>query len=140
MTYLAQLPDEVYRLVALYMYADVVNDIMGKVPLVTGIWPPPNLIFAMQNGSDHIRSQSLNNSYRRSTRHYKEADWYKLLIDMERPCAYALMSYGFNSWMLRRYKVFDMSIHGGIWWNSCKQPTRLTYAGWCRLTEGTKLQ
>ena len=133
MNYLDELPDEIYRMVYSYMHADVVNDIMGKVPLVTGIWPPKQSIFNMQNGSDHIRSAAINNAYRRHMRHYKEQDWFRLLIDMERPSAYKLQSYGYNSWMVRRHKVFDMDVKG-IWWNSSDMPCRLTYAGWCRLT------
>ena len=132
MNYLDKLPEELYRMIYAYVHAEVLNDVIGKIPLVTGIWPPPNLVFAMQNSSDHVRSNALNNTYRRNMRHYTEQDWFKLLIDMERPSAYKLMSYGFNSWMSRRYKVFDMDVRG-IWWNNTNCPLRLTYAGWCRL-------
>ena len=133
MSYLDKLPDEIYRMVLRYMYAAPMEQILTEMPLVTGLWPPPSLVFVLQNGSDHVRSQSLNNTYRRYLRHYREADWFKLLIDMERPSAYKLQGYGFNSWLVRRYKVFDMTAEGGIWWNSCRQPSRLTYAGWGRL-------
>jgi len=138
MNYLYLLPDDVYRMVCKYMYAESMDGILRRIPLATGIWPPRELVFALQNGSDHVRSQSINNSYRRGIRHYRESDWFKLLIDMERPSAFHLSTYGFNSWMLRRFKVFDVSPNGSFWWSSCSQPTKLTYAGWVRLlAEGT---
>jgi len=135
--YLAELPDEVYRQVAKYMYADPMESILKDISLVVGIWPPKDLVFMLQNGSDHIRSESLNNNFRRKIRHYRENDWYKLLIDLERPSAYKLQGEGFHTWL--NMKVWDLGADGGVWWCNTKQPLRLTYAGWCRLTGADRM-
>ena len=130
-TYLDLLPDDIYRIVYSYLFADTMNQIITEQPLVVGIWPPLEMLFLLQNGSDVIRSQSLNNTYRRKVRHYKEGDWFKLLIDLERPTAFKLRQYGFHSWM--HVKVWDLANDGGVWWNSNQQPLRLNLAGWRRL-------
>ena len=137
MNYLDRLPEEIYREIVKYMYAEVVAQVYAIMPLAEHMWPPTELHKALQNGSDHVRSESLNNSYRRGVRHYKEADWYKLLIDLERPCV-CHRDFGFEDvvpwWLMRRCRVFDVSASGQFWWNTCNQPAHLTYAGWCRLT------
>ena len=130
-TYLDTLPDDVYRIVRSYMYADPMKQIITDIPLVVGIWPPLEILFLLQNGSDIIRSQAINNTYRRKIRHYREGDWFKLLIDLERPTAYKLQQFGFHSWL--HVKVWDLSNDGGVWWNSNQQPLRLNIAGWKRL-------
>jgi hypothetical protein len=137
MTYLTLLPDELYRLITTYMYAETMCELLTVVPLVKDMWPPPELWFILQNGSDHVRSASLNNRFRRHRVHYRESDWYKLLIDMERPCVCqrSCMNIDLSPWLMRRQKVVDFSASGLVWWSSCKEPTRLSYAGWCRLTE-----
>jgi len=130
-SYLDMLPDEIYRIVYSYIRADVMKQIVNDMPLIVGIWPPKEILFLLQNGSDIVRSQSINNSYRRKVRHYREGDWYKLLIDLERPSAYKLQDHGFHTWI--HVKVWDLANDGGVWWNSNQQPLRLNLAGWKRL-------
>ena len=130
-TYLDTLPDEIYRIVASYMYAEPMEQIITDIPLVVGVWPPLEILFLLQNGSDIVRSQSINNTFRRKIRHYREGDWFKLIIDLERPTAYKLQQFGFNSWL--HVKVWDLANDGGVWWNSNHQPLRLNTAGWKRL-------
>ncbi len=141
MTYLDLLPDELYRRIAKYMYAEPMGEIHTLLPLIEGVWPPLEMAADMQNCSDHIRSACINNSYRRhSKRHYRESDWYNLLIDLERPCGCYPSTDDFYplhpTWLTRQCKVYDISASGCFWWSSCRVSVRLTYAGWCRLTHG----
>jgi hypothetical protein len=130
MNYLDQLPDDIYKKIATYMYAEVLQEVESFLSVQHTIFPE---LATFQNGSDHIRSNSLCNSYRRHRRHFREADWYKLLIDLERPCACQLACVGFFPWLLRRWRVFDLSAGGDMWWTHCKHPTLMTYAGWRRV-------
>tara|TARA_R110000782_G_scaffold104860_1_gene192746 strand:+ start:101 stop:562 length:462 start_codon:yes stop_codon:yes gene_type:complete len=140
--YLDLLPDGIYRLVVEYMYADTLQELIKAVPKTfdTGVTCQWSSVLLLQNKSDWVRSQSLNNSYRRGIRDYWLSDWYKLLIDMESPTASSCAEvHALTINLLKVNAVFDISPGRSFWWSSCIGPKLLTLAGWYRLTEGTEL-
>ena len=131
MSYLDLLPDDVYRLIAEYTHADLRKELCSIIKPREYNFLTHHIFNTFKNVSDYIRCQSLNNSSRRFMTRHIHSDWYKLLIDLESPVC-RLTYHGLKS---RRCKVYDVSATGEVWWNSVKQPPRLSYAGWIRLTD-----
>ena len=137
MMYLDLLPDELFRKVYEYVYSQALYDIeggCGQIPL------DMYYIFCPEN-SDYVRAEYLKRTYLTKRilnppGYGYENDYWKLLIDLERPTIYCSPLCSWKHYYVRRWEVMrDGYLKGGLYWNSSFESAMLTLAGWARLTD-----
>lgn len=135
--YLATLPAELLKEVWSYTKASWLQELQLSVSTKTLLNNTPS--YYRNLGSDPIRCKYLNDTYREIAKvgkgRTRELDWWKLIIDLERPIVWHTCILGWSEWFVRRYQVYAKDIgQGGIQWHSIYEPGKLTLAGWLRLT------
>jgi len=136
--YLACLPVELAREVWRYSKSEVLKELLVVVEKKSTLANTPS--YYRNLGSDPIRSKYLNDTFRQTCKlgkgRLRELDWWKLIIDLERPIVWHTCILGWNEWFVRRYQIYSQDVgEGGIRWQSIYEPGKLTLAGWLRLTE-----
>jgi len=138
--YLDLLPNELMREVQRYLFADCLHQIDTGcgVPVY-----PIDLYYAFcAENSDYIRSRYLNKLYadlnmQSAQRPLRERDYFRLLVDLERPTIYTCQfTYQWKSYSVRTWATMSNGLlRSGLKWNSTYEKPRLTIAGWHRLTQ-----
>jgi len=141
MTYLDLLPDELYReRIAKLLFADVLHQLEygHGVPVY-----PIDFYYCFCSGnSDYVRSRYLNTKWRevkgnlKGPNSLRTRDWYKLLMDLERPTVWTSAVHGWKVYSVRRWQAINANgqLMGGLYWNSTYEKPHLSMAGWCRLS------
>lgn len=136
-TYIDLLPDEICLKVHKYLYDQVMWDIEGGKGMGVGL--ELYYLFCPEN-SDYVRSEYLKRTYMSKKilddpMSRVENDWWKYLVDLERPTVYCSPLCNWKHYYVRRWEVMsDGMLKGGLYWNSAFDSAQLTREGWFRLT------
>ena len=139
MSYLDLLPDELYRRVLKYRFADVLHQLEygNGVP----VYPIDFYYCFCAENSDYVRSKYLQTKWREDIRHRRGSntlglrDWWKLIMDLERPTVWTSAVHGWKLYSVRRWQYEEGGrVMGGLYWNSTYEKAHLTMAGWDRLS------
>lgn len=145
MTLLSCLPDDLYReSIAKLLFADVLHQVEygGGTP----VYPVDFYYCFCAGNSDYVRARYLADKWNRDIkpkRGYKTLqvrDWFKLLIDLERPVVWTSAIHGWRVYSVRQWQAVSNGVkRGGLYWNSTYEKPMLTYAGWSRLSHSLSM-
>lgn len=130
-SYIDRLPDAVCRKVYSYLYDNVMHELEtdGGVP----VYPIAFYYCFTRQNSDYVRFKYLNDAYALTydrTMNVRERDWYKFILDLERPTMWTSILEPWNYLLIRHCHT-----GGGIRWFTAYDPPKLTMGGWCRLCD-----
>lgn len=135
-TYLDLLPDELSREIYKYLYADVMYELEfeGGAPVY-----PINYYYCFcRENSDYIRHKFLKRQYKEFCRRpttCRQMDWFKFIMDLERPTVWTSILEPWNSTFTRRWEIEERDGGGGIRWYTAYDAPFLSFGGWERLLD-----
>jgi len=144
MNLLSDLPDEIYRIILKYQYSEVLHQLEygGGVP----VYPIDFYYCFCAENSDYVRSRYLQSKWkddikdRRGSSTLRLRDWWKLLMDLERPTVWTSAVHGWKLYSVRRWQVESGGItRGGLYWNSTYEQAHLSLPGWDRLSSNLSM-
>lgn len=136
-TYIDLLPQELCLKVYKYLYDHVLWTVEGEGGDLS--FPLSMYYCFCAENSDYIRAEYLKRKYIQAKIHtilpLVENDYWKLLVDLERPTVYCSPLSQWKHYYVRRWETMTNGfIRGGLYWNSAFDSAMLTPLGWLRLT------
>ena len=130
------LPCELCLKVYKYLYDDAMYQIEGGGGPIIPI--DMYYLFCPEN-SDFVRAEYLKRKYLdrklNGVMPIIENDYWKLLVDLERPTVYCNPLCNWKHYYVRRWETMTQGyIRGGLYWNRSFDSETLTRLGWLRLT------
>lgn len=134
MSYLNILPDELYHKIMKIVMADI----LWTVKCIAACKSERYHLQFMPENNDPIRLKYLQQKFimmeKRGKGKRKEVDYFKLIVDLERPVTWYSIHYGWKLWHIRKYTVVDMGQRqSGILWHSTYEPALCSQKSYHRL-------